>query len=164
MPRPFNKGLDPRRIRRRTFSDQNLTGFKMRYDRPNSPRGAVGETTQRGNNLLAVARPNQPSGALEGIEPRVEEVALGRSNFFHVDPVDLVDLPDQQFHQRCGRQLDNDLVDDTASAALQDLDADHIPRAAPIRLATWPRAPGRSGSQTRTRYLTGVAVSSIRQP
>ena len=44
-----------------------------------------------------------------------------------------------------------ELVDDDAVVALEDVDGDDVAPTEPMRLATAPRAPGRSGSWTRIR-------------
>ena len=73
-----------------------------------------------------------------------------RAHVLDVDAVDLLHLGDEQLDQAVVGQLDHELVDGPTAAPLEDVDADDVAPTAPMRLATAPSAPGRSGSHTRT--------------
>ena len=114
------------------------------HSRADGPAGVLDDGL---HELVPVGGPHQDGHRLR----RVGGDRRGRRrrpDLLDVDAVHLLDLGDEQLLERprragprpAGRWL----------RALEDVDADDLPRTTPMRLATWPSAPGRSGSHMRT--------------
>ncbi len=67
----------------------------------------------------------------------------GGPHVLHVDPVDLVDLADEQRHQARVGELDDQLVDGPARTPLEDVDSDDV---APYRSDPAGHRSQRSGA------------------
>ena len=63
---------------------------------------------------------------LERIHPRIAQGIDSRTHLLHVDAIDLVDLTDHQVEQRRIGEFDDDLVDHSSTAALEDVDPGDI--------------------------------------
>ena len=69
---------------------------------------------------------DEEGGGVEGVEAGVPQGGGDGTHVFDVDTVDLGDLLDQQVEEVLRRQLDDQLVDGAARAALEDVDSDHV--------------------------------------
>ena len=86
----------------------------------------------------------------ERVEARIGEV-LDRAHLLDAGAVDLLDLADEQVERAPRAQHHRELVDGDPSPCSRTSMPTMSPSTAPMRDATRPSAPGRSGSQTRTR-------------
>ena len=87
---------------------------------------------------------------LECVETRVREDA-DPADLFHRRAVDLLDLAHHELEATVVRSSDRELVDGDSSPRSTTSMPTMSPPTAPMREATRPSAPGRSGSHTRTR-------------
>jgi hypothetical protein len=71
-------------------------------------------------------RTNQKCSGLERIDARIVQRFGCGPNTFDVDPIDLMDLSDQQLNKRVVRQFDDELIDCATSTTLENVDASHV--------------------------------------
>ena len=63
---------------------------------------------------------------LEGVKPGIGQPSCRRPDVFHVDAVDFGNLADEQRHQPVVGQVDEQLIDGTATTPFEDVDADQV--------------------------------------
>jgi hypothetical protein len=88
----------------------------------------------------------------------IDEVAVDRADVLHRYAVDRPDLGDHEVDQRQVLERDGQLVDDAATAGLEDLDAEHVAAHGSDATRHLTERPGRSGSQTRSTTVGTTAT------
>ncbi len=96
-------------------------------DRPVARRSCALARSHSASRISSpVGRGHELRGALERVEARVVQRVGERADVLDVDAVDLGHLGHEQLDEPAVGQLDDQLVDRSSAASLEDLDADDV--------------------------------------